>query len=214
MTLRDDRFRMTREEKPGRRTKVGRLIDEYDLDGFGDELEKLWTTDSPERKSLRELADYFNQEILRTALDDSDIEIVSNEIEAIREQLTGETGTAADRTRLKRRLERGGVDVDSLQSDFVSYQAIRSFVKDERGAEYSSNIDPIERDKKNIQQLRNRTAVVTETKLEGLTNSGKITLGTHQVTIDVNVFCEDCGRQLDVIDVLERSGCDCGDRSS
>lgn len=43
------------------RTKVSRVIDEYDLDGFGDELERLWTATGDERKSLRELAETCNK---------------------------------------------------------------------------------------------------------------------------------------------------------
>ena len=41
-------------------SKVARLIKKYDLQGLGAELEQLWTADE-DRKSLRELASYFDQ---------------------------------------------------------------------------------------------------------------------------------------------------------
>nr|WP_255291572.1 rod-determining factor RdfA [Natrinema sp. CBA1119] len=124
-------------------------------------------------------------------------------------QLTGEKGTSADQTRIRRQLEREGVDVETLQSDFVSYGAIRSFLKEERSAEYNPSQNPVERDTDSIQQLRNRTMLVTETKLNGLVENDHIELGSYEVTVDINVFCEECGRQFDVIDILEQKECDC-----
>ncbi|PYZ02995.1 hypothetical protein C8039_11790 [Halogeometricum sp. wsp3] len=52
----------------GRRSKVQRLIDEYDLDGEGERLEDLWTANREERLSLRELAEIFNQRLLEREL--------------------------------------------------------------------------------------------------------------------------------------------------
>lgn len=51
----------------GRRNKVARLIEEYDLAGIGKEMEQLWTAEE-DRRSLRDLAIYFNQSSLRRHL--------------------------------------------------------------------------------------------------------------------------------------------------
>lgn len=199
-------------KKATRRTKVARLIDEYDLEGLGDELERLWTATGNERRSLRELADVVNKEIIRSEVERADVGTFNNSVEEIYRRLTGETGTTADQTRTRRQLEREGVDVEAVESDFVSYQAVRSFLKKNRGAEYSTDENPIERDRESIQQLRNRTAVVTKTKLQGLEKADEIELGSHEVTVTIDVFCEDCGRQFDVTEVLDRNGCDCKDK--
>ncbi|ADB63226.1 hypothetical protein Htur_4415 (plasmid) [Haloterrigena turkmenica DSM 5511] len=191
------------------RTKVAKLIEKYNLEGTGDEFEQLWTASGDERRSLRELAEMFNKRILRSAIDESEMTPLSADVDDVYLRLQGEKGTSADRTRIRRRLEREGIDVETLQSDFVSYQAIRSFLKDDRNAEYNPSRDPIERDRESIQQLRNRTMLVTETKLEGLVKNDEITLGSHEITVDINVFCEDCGRQFDAIEVLDREGCEC-----
>lgn len=197
------------EDETATRTKVGRLIDEYDLEDFGAELERMWTADADERRSLRELSDIFNKRLLRSAVADSEFETVSGELDSVYQHLTDDTVSPADRTRTRRRLERDGVDVEAVESDFVTYQAIRSYLKKERNATYESNEDPVERDKTSIQQLRSRTTTVTETKLEGLEKADEIELGSHQVTVDINVFCEDCGRQLDVTELLDQRGCEC-----
>lgn len=193
----------------GRRTKVARLIEKYDLEGFGDELERMWTADGDERRSLRDLSDIFNKRILRTVIEESDITTLGADVDDIYRRLQGERGTSADQTRVQRRLEREGVDVDTLESDFVTYQAIRTYLKEERNAEYDPNTNPVERDRNSIQQLRNRTRAVTETKLDGLTKSDRIELGPHEISVDINVFCEECGRQFDVTEVLDQKGCDC-----
>lgn len=191
------------------RTKVARLIDEYDLEGFGDELERLWTASGDERRSLRELAEILNKRVLKTSIERSDINTLSNDIDGIYLRLQGEKGTPADQTRTRRQLEREGVNVETVQSDFVTYQAVRSFLQEERNAEYEPESEPVKRDKANIQQLRNRTKLVTETKLDGLENADQIELGSHQITVDINVYCEDCNRQFDVIDILDQGRCNC-----
>ncbi|WP_343233123.1 rod-determining factor RdfA [Natrinema halophilum] len=51
-----------------RRTKVAALIHEYELgESFGERLETLWTQ-TENRRSLRELADLFNKELLASTL--------------------------------------------------------------------------------------------------------------------------------------------------
>ncbi|MGM0386974.1 MAG: rod-determining factor RdfA, partial [Natrinema limicola] len=44
-----------------RQTKVERVIDEYDLESWGDRLEAKWVGDGTERTSLRDLADGRDQ---------------------------------------------------------------------------------------------------------------------------------------------------------
>lgn len=46
------------------RCKVGRLIVDYDLDQMKDELVDRWRGDGVNESSLRDLADYFNEQLL------------------------------------------------------------------------------------------------------------------------------------------------------
>lgn len=196
----------------GRRTKVARLLEEYELEGLGAELERRWTADGDERMSLRDLADYFNAEVLEASMADAGMQPLSGEADNVYHLLTGEDVTSADRTRTRRRLEREGVDVGALLSDFVTYQAIRTYLKRDRGAEHTTD----DRDRtvveaENIQRLRGRTVTVTEGKLDQLRRSDEIVLGNARVFVDVNVLCEDCGAQYEVDELLDRGGCDCMD---
>ena len=196
---------------PGRTSKVVRLLDEYDLPELGQELEESWTAEE-NRKSLRELAAYFNQRLLQQRLEETDIQLLDGESENIYRLLTASDVSSAERTRGKRRLEREGVDVEQLQRDFVTYQAIRTYLKEYRGAEYTkSEQDPREREITNIQQLRGRTTAVTDGKLEQLRNSGELDLDGFRTLVRIQVVCEECSTQWDVIDLLEEGGCDCLD---
>jgi len=139
-----------------RRRKVARLIDEYDLQGLGAELEELWTAEE-DRKSLRELASYFNRQLLEQSLEEANVQYLDGEIENTYRLLTDDEVSSTESTRVRRRLERDGVDVDALENDFVTYQAIRSYLKDHRSAEYTpAETDPLEREATNVQKLRGR----------------------------------------------------------
>ena len=194
---------------PDRQYKVLRLIGTYDLAGVGEELEELWTAEE-DRQSLRQLADYFNQQILRSALEGTDSQLLDGEVENIYRLLTDESVSSAERTRGRRRLERAGVDVDSLESDFVTYQAIRTYLTEYKEAEYArEETDPIEREARNLQQLRGRAISVTEGKIERLRDDGELTLDEFQTMVKVQVLCEKCNAQFDVFELLDRGGCRC-----
>lgn len=199
------------ESRSGRQVKVARLIEAYGLDCIGAELEQYWTTpDSNQRKSLRDLANYFNQRLLEEVLAEAGVNVLEGEVENTYHLLTGEEVSAGDQTRVRRELERNGVDIESLESDFVSYQAIRTYLKQVRSAEQITN-EKSRRAKAidTIQRLRGRLATVAEQRLKSLRSAGKLTLGDFRLVIDLRVICEDCGAQRDVTTLIEQGGCDC-----
>lgn len=194
----------------GRRIKVVRLIEEYGLGDIGEQLEHRWTTDGDDRMSLRDLADYFNQQLLAESMADAGMQPLSGEIENVYRLLTAGDVGGADRTRARRRLEREDINVEQLERDFVTYQAIRTYLKDHRGAEYATDDRPrTDVEVENFQRIRGRTVTITEGKLEQLVNGDHITLGDFRVLVETNVFCEDCGSQYEVIELLEQGSCGC-----
>jgi len=205
---------MTNDDSNPNRTssKVAQLLDEYDLgDSFGDELERLWTADDDRRKSLRDLAELFNQRLLESALRATGASTVDGEIDNLYRLLTDDDVSSGMRTEAQARLEREGVDVVQLERDFVSYQAIRSYLTEYRNAEYEGPSESERTDSvlDTIQNLRARLRTITESSLDRLRSTGRITLGNFRLFVDVSVLCEDCGSQYGVVDLLERGGCDC-----
>ncbi|SDQ24123.1 rod-determining factor RdfA [Natronobacterium texcoconense] len=196
---------------PGPKPKVARLIEKYDLEGVGADLEARWTR-TENRESLRSLAASFNERLLRAALAEADVDTITADVSHLYELLSGETGSRGERTQVERRLEREGIDVATLTDEFVSYGAIRSYLTGYRDVTPPSNDDD-GHDRGNvagtIEGLRQRTVSVTESKLESLRESDRLELGPHRVLADVQVLCEGCGKQYDVADLLESGTCDC-----
>jgi len=194
----------------GRSSKVARLIDQYGLQGIGPQLEELWTTDDPDRRrSLRSLADFFNRQLLKQELERTDMQTLDGEVENTYRLLTDESVSRANQTRVRRQLEREGIDVDQLQGDFVSYQSIRTYLTKYRNATYDNDTDPVTSTTEMIQRLQSRVSNVVETKIAALKDSGAVSLDEFQVIVDIRVICENCGAQKDVISFLSDKKCDC-----
>jgi len=198
--------------------KVARLIETYEVDdALGDELETLWTADGPERRSLRDLADYFNQQLLEAALSSTDTgTIVDGEVANLYRLLTADDVSSGMRMEARTRLDRAGVDVEQLERDFVTYQAIRSYLKTYRDAEYESTSDEktVENVLETIQRLRSRLQSVVEGGLTRLQSTDRLTLGEFRLFVDIDVLCEACGAQYGVVELLKRGGCDCDEDRS
>lgn len=194
----------------GPRGKVERVIEEYSLDGLGAELERRWTGAHGERESLRSLADRFNRAVLRRRLERAGAAPLDGEIENTYRLLRGDDVSTGMRTEARRQLERDGVDVDALESDFASHQAIHTYLRKHRGAELEADQrNRSEKEARTIRRLQGRTAAVAENSLERLSGAGDVTLGDFEVFTDVQVYCSDCGTQYDVVELIRRGGCDC-----
>lgn len=194
----------------GRPSKVAQLLDRHDLDDLGAELEALWTAEGDDRMSLRELADLFNREVLRARLEAEGAQMLGGECENLRRLLADDDVSVADRTRARRQVERIGLDPDAVIDDFVSYQAIRTYLKSHREAEYAPGpTDPVKGAEEQVERLRGRTAAVTTSKLDQLRSQEYLTLGNADTVVRVNVTCRDCGARYEVSELLSRGGCDC-----
>lgn len=93
----------------GRRTKVERLVETYELPAdLGERLEAAWTGDGPKRKSLRELADEFSRRLLERAVESSELASMSGEVANLYRLLTADDVSSGERTEARERLERAG----------------------------------------------------------------------------------------------------------
>lgn len=129
---------------------------------MGAELDRRWIAEE-DRQSLRDLATYFNHQLLSQALANAETRVLDGEIENMYRLLTADGST--DQMRIRRRLERDGLDVETLERDFVTYQTIRTYPNKYRNAEYSlKEVDLIKREIENIQQLQGRIELITEGK--------------------------------------------------
>ncbi|MFH5801741.1 rod-determining factor RdfA [Haladaptatus sp. CMAA 1911] len=193
-----------------RRTKVVRLIEEYDLDDIGDELEQRWTGRDVERDSLRTLAAVFNQRLLGVSMMEAGMDPLEGEVENVYRLLTDDEVSSGTRTETETRLRQEGVDMEVLRSDFVTYQAIRTYLKDVREATYSKDVSGSrEKARSSFDRLIGRTTAVVERKLSQLKGNDLLSLGDFYVQTTVSVYCDDCETQYEVTSLLQRGGCAC-----
>lgn len=191
--------------------KVVRLIGRYGLDGIGDDLESRWVGENGERTSLRDLATAFNERLVEQALRSEGMGPSETDPETVYRRLTDDSLTSGVRTETRSRLERNGIDVDALQRDFVTYQAIRSYLQDWRGAEYKqvSDTEKRRKDIESIQRLKRRTSSVTESRIANLRDTSRIDADAFDVMVKTEVLCRECGSQYGATEFIDRGGCDC-----
>jgi hypothetical protein len=206
---------MTENETDGgtrrRKPKVARLIDEYDLDGMGRELERRWVGERGERESLRDLAVVFNRRYLQQVLERAGRSPLEGEVANLYRLLTDEDVSSGERTRARRELENEGVDVDEVTRNFVSHQAIHTYLRKYREVSGPSEDDEekVRKDADTIRKMRNRLEAVTRRTLQNLVNTGRISLGSFTVFVEVRVTCSDCNTTYSVDELLSNGACEC-----
>ncbi|MFC6838146.1 rod-determining factor RdfA [Halomarina ordinaria] len=195
---------------PGPRVKVARLIDRHGLVGYGADLEARWT-DPEDDWSLRGLATWFNTALVGAHLDEAGVPHTRRDPGETYRRLTDEDATEGERREVEARLVRDGVDVETLRDEFVSHQAVHTYLRKHRGASAPSVSDEeqLARDRERLERLRSRAVAVTEETVDRLQRTDRLTLGTFSAFVDVQVLCEGCGRQYEVSDLIEAGGCDC-----
>ncbi|WP_394348817.1 rod-determining factor RdfA [Halobellus captivus] len=201
------------ESGPGPRGKVERLLEKYSLEEFGDYLLDRWTAeDAGERLSLRELAREFNIRLLEVRLREVDLEPIEATLEGYYDSLTGDGVSSGVQTQVRRTLAQSGVDVQELTDEFVSRQAIHTYLTKTRGGKQPASDASISTAgvKETVERLRSRIREVSTGRLVRLQNAGEITLGEFRVTVDIQVYCSDCGTQQSMTDLLSQKGCNCG----
>jgi len=196
---------------PGTRSKVARLIEEYDVTDIGTDLERAWTGQGTERQSLRALADRFNRALLLTAMRDAGMDMIDGEGENYYRLLTDDNVSAGTHVEARNRLDSEGVDVDGLLDDFVTYQAIRHYLTEVRGVTYERDNDgeTVANERDGLARLQSRVESVVRDTVDRLNNSGSLAIGEYRVFVSVDILCEDCGEQFSVSELLSRERCAC-----
>lgn len=192
--------------------KIGTVTERCGIEQVSVELAALWTDDGENRYSLRELADYFNQQVLRTAMVDADMNPLKGEVENLYRLLTEDESSSGNRVEAEQQLEYEGVTVDRLRDDFVTHQTVYRHLKNCLEAEYERDVDPntrLERDIQQIESFQNRIRVIVEEMVRRLRNADLFPIAAPRVSVDIRIFCEECNALYSPGDLLDADGCDC-----
>lgn len=197
---------------PGRPSKVRQLMEKYDLPTLGADLESRWTAPEDERDSLRDLATYANQQALRHAMTEAGLTPLEGEVGNTYRLLTSDDVGQGARTQAERRLKRDGIDVDELRDDFVSYQAVRTYLRNYREVEHATATeqqDQLKAQAAAFQRIVGRTETMARTNLERLQETGQLTLGEFTVAAPIRVICTECETRFEISKLLDKGSCEC-----
>lgn len=195
------------QERPNCGCKVGRNAEHYGLAELDTEL---YHHHQNEGASLRDLEEYVNKRILENALANSDLHILGG-IDDIYHKLIDDTASVGERVEVRDRLQRVGVDIDRVESDFVTYQTIRTHLRHslnvETGVKSSFNINDAQT---KARRLQSRSEAVITQALDRLRNSGELATGDLDVVVSVRVTCDRCGDSCPLNNLLNQERCRCG----
>lgn len=202
------------EESGGaRQTKVERLVEEYDLPELEGELQARWSAPDGERDSLRDLARYVNLVIFEAALDRAGVDAIAGEVENYYRLLADEEVSAGRRAEARSTLEQHDIDVSALETDFVSHQAVHTFLTERAGLSYegTSSADRLENTREAMARLEGRVQSVAERNVEELASADHLDVGDVSVLVSLDVVCNDCGERYDFETLVEAGGCECNE---
>lgn len=185
--------------------KVGRTARKYDMAGLDMDLRRRRDADD----SLRDLERFVNEAILERAIRQADVEVIGS-VESVLDTLTQEGASSGERTEVRSRLAAAGVDTEKLESDFISYQTVRTHLRECLGVDTGDRGEfSVEDARGTIQWSRTRNAAVIEQTLDRLRRRGALQIGPVEVTGLIRVTCSTCGATYSVDDLLARGGCEC-----
>lgn len=193
--------------------KLGRVAGEYGLSRLDDDLVAYWTGDGDEQHSTRELAALVNQRVLEAALREAGVSYKEGELENTYRLLTDDDVTSGTRVQTRNELERDGVPVEAVESDFVSHQTVYNHLTKclEASLETPDDEERLERGAEKLGALQNRTEAVTVDTIAQLRRNDVIDVGEFDVLVSVTVTCEECHQQFTVRELLDERACGCAD---
>lgn len=169
--------------------KVCRVLGQRDLGHYDERLLALWKGEGSQRKGYRELAEWLNVTLLRREMDKAGLPTLGEEAASKYERLRSDGTTSGEIADI---LEREGIDVDRLTSDFVSYGVIRTHITECLDEEYEAPTDSGWEDEA-IQITRGYASDKIREAVASLINKGSIAVGTEpNVQVTFELECPDC----------------------
>lgn len=186
--------------------KLDRVARKWELSALDDRLEKR----RADGDSLRDLERYVNTRIVRAAMRTAGMDSIDGDASNLYRLLTDDEVSTGKQVTAESRLERNGVDPESLGADFVSYQTVRTHLQDCLGVETSRGTDlDTDTARTTVHKLLSRTEAVTERTLDRLERAGQLTVAQPSVSLSLRISCSACGDDYTFSQLLANGGCSC-----
>jgi len=198
--------------------KVRRTAAAYNILDVVEELPTL----RREGDSFRKVATYFNTQVVSKALSEEGLDdsrsvhaaLASDTIaEDVYEVLRADSDSDIRRVEVRARLSDAGVDVDELESSFVSHVTMRSHLQECVGVEPDTSPPPFEQTINTTQGARTRATNVIKSTLDRAVRNGQLQTGSLETDLLVQVTCQDCGDTFYLTELLEQQQCSCSTES-
>jgi len=187
--------------------KVGRVLEEYDLTELDADLVEMWLGEVSDKSySLRELSEHINKHLLRTAMERAGIDPLDGEIEETYQLLRVDDISDEVRQKVVHRLKREGVNVEELEEDFVTHQAVHTYLTKFRGG------DPEARESTEPQtgeDLLDELSDIAAEALELARERGEIEIDDFHLDIELRVYCDECAKTYSLEELFDDGGCRC-----
>jgi hypothetical protein len=197
----------------GQRSKIIRVIGKYDLEGLADEMVAAWTGEGEEKRSLRQLATEFNQRVLEASMREAGRNAYDENVSNLYRLLTDGEVSSGVRTETRERLRQDGVDIDEVEEDFVSHQAVHTYLTKHRNVTPSAHDQSIESRResalKTVLRLQSRSVAVIRNTLDWLIAADAIELKEYDIVTETTVICKECGISKPIDDLIDDGGCYC-----
>lgn len=199
--------------------KIGRDIERYYLNELNETLVEYR---QEHEVSLRDLATYINHQILEAAVEDT-ADNMFNEESSLFGALEREDAVAAiygalsdndvapdRRARVRTRLKQAGVDLNSVEDDFVTHTTVRRHLNECLGIDTSSEqtIDS-ENAKNTIEWVRTRCAAIVERTFKRLQSAEQLNAQNLDISVSIKATCTECGATFPPSEFISRGHCDC-----
>jgi len=200
-----EQYKMVIPEEIDCSCKVGRNAEKYGLETLDQQL----LDRREDGASLRELESVVNTSILRTLLRDAETDLVGDAA-SIYEKLTDDDVSAGERTEVREWLAQADIDPDELTGDFVSYQTVRTHLRECLDVETNrTSTLSLEDAQGTIEWARSRSEGIVERTIERLNRNGDFDADAIEIGHVIRVTCTECAMSYPIDTFLQRGGCHC-----
>lgn len=185
--------------------KLCRVLDERGLADYDERMLAQWRGETGPRKGYRTLATEFNTMLLRREMDRAGVSTLGDEAESKYSRLTGDNEAVAREVREVLRGE--GIPIDDLETDFVSYGAVRTHIKSCLKSDYNpeTSSDKSDWERTAIDIARSTAKEKTTEAVGALVSSGSLEIGGKpSIDVDISVECSACHARIPVERAIRR----------
>ena len=180
--------------------KLQRIIEKYDMVGYGEEIAKQYTKSGKHRKSLRDLEEEINAKILDHATRDAP-QITYEDYEDCVDRLCSN-----DRKLTKKKLDDLGVNGSEILSDMLTYETVRGYLM-----HHQNTVADLERanpddDAQIVENMEYRAMMVVTDALERQYDRGNLP-AAPEIEINIQADCPECGATIGVTEYLRLKTC-------